>query len=59
MSKYELRTKTATLSGITHSQSLLASTSLTPPLLTRIGITGFHTLATLFYKRVFVNKSNP
>eukprot|EP00571_Detonula_confervacea_P008569 CAMPEP_0172314760 /NCGR_PEP_ID=MMETSP1058-20130122/23320_1 /TAXON_ID=83371 /ORGANISM="Detonula confervacea, Strain CCMP 353" /LENGTH=178 /DNA_ID=CAMNT_0013028707 /DNA_START=73 /DNA_END=606 /DNA_ORIENTATION=+ len=60
MSKYELRSKTHTLSGITYEQSLLASTSLTPPILQRIGGTpGFHTLATLFYKRVFADKANP
>lgn len=62
MSKYELRSKTHSLSGVTYDQSLLASssTSLTPPLLTRIGgPQGFHTLATLFYKRVFADKSNP
>uniref|UniRef100_A0A7S4IWL3 Globin family profile domain-containing protein n=1 Tax=Odontella aurita TaxID=265563 RepID=A0A7S4IWL3_9STRA len=60
MSKYEIRAKTHTLSGITHAQSLLASTSLSPPLLTRIGgPPGFHLLATLFYKRVFADKSNP
>ena len=60
MSKYELRSKTHTLSGVTYEQSLLASTSLSPPLLERIGgIDGFRTLSTLFYKRVFADKSNP
>ena len=60
MSKYELRSKTHSLSGVTYEQSLLASTSLTPTLLKRIGGTdGFLELATLFYKRVFADKSNP
>ena len=60
MSKYELRTKTAELSGVTYEQSLLASTSLTPTLLERIGgEDGFHKLATLFYQRVFADKENP
>lgn len=60
MSKYELRSKTQSLSGVTYEQSLLASTSLSPPLLDRIGgPKGFHTLSTLFYKRVFADKSNP
>ena len=60
MSKYELRSKTHSLSGVTYEQSLLASTSLSPPLLDRIGgPKGFHTLSTLFYKRVFADKSNP
>mmetsp|Transcript_38506 Transcript_38506/g.80690 ORF Transcript_38506/g.80690 Transcript_38506/m.80690 type:complete len:179 (+) Transcript_38506:100-636(+) len=60
MSKYDLRTKTQSLSGISHDQSLLASTSLNPPLLTRIGgAPGFHTLSTLFYKRVFADTDHP
>ena len=60
MSKYELRSKTFSLSDVSYEQSLLASTSLTPPLLQRIGgPSGFHTLATLFYQRVFADKSNP
>lgn len=60
MSKYELREKTATLSGVTYSQSLLATTSLTPPLLTLIGgPSGIHTLSTLFYKHVFADKAHP
>jgi len=60
MSKYELRDKTALLSGVTYEQSLLATTALTPTLLTRIGGSdGFHTLATLFYGRVFDDKENP
>ncbi|KAL7524678.1 hypothetical protein ACHAXR_000672 [Thalassiosira sp. AJA248-18] len=60
MSKYELRAKTHKLSGVTYEQSLHASTSLTPPLLDRIGgQDGIHTLATLFYKRVFADKANP
>eukprot|EP00581_Thalassiosira_minuscula_P008846 CAMPEP_0183706286 /NCGR_PEP_ID=MMETSP0737-20130205/3167_1 /TAXON_ID=385413 /ORGANISM="Thalassiosira miniscula, Strain CCMP1093" /LENGTH=180 /DNA_ID=CAMNT_0025933665 /DNA_START=37 /DNA_END=579 /DNA_ORIENTATION=+ len=60
MSKYDIRSKTHTLSGITYEQSLLATTSLTPTLYERIGGTdGFHTLATLFYARVFADKSHP
>lgn len=60
MSKYELRDKTTLLSGVTYEQSLLATTALTPPLLTRIGGSDeFHTLATLFYDRVFDDKENP
>ncbi len=60
MSKYELREKTFTLSGVSYEQSLLATTALTPPLLTRIGgPDGFHTLSTLFYDRVFGDKENP
>lgn len=56
MSKYELRDKTASLSGVTYEQSLLATTALTPPLLTRIGLAGLHELVTLFYDRVFDDK---
>ncbi|KAL7471696.1 hypothetical protein ACHAXS_011994 [Conticribra weissflogii] len=60
MSKYEIYDRTTALSGITHSQSQQALTSLDPPLLTRIGHTsGFRTLSTLFYDRVFADKSNP
>lgn len=60
MSKYELRDKTASLSGVTYEQSLLATTALTPPLLTRIGgPDGFLTLATKFYDKVFADKENP
>ena len=60
MSKYELRSQTASLSGVTYEQSLLATTALSPPLLTRIGGSdGFHTLASLFYDRVFDDKQNP
>ncbi len=60
MSKYELRDKTASLSGVTYEQSLLATTALTPPLLTRIGgPDGFLTLATSFYDKVFADKENP
>lgn len=59
MSKYDLRSKSARLSGVTYEQSLLASTSLVPPLLERIGIDGFRTLATLFYARVFADKAHP
>ncbi|KAL7443852.1 hypothetical protein ACHAXM_009003 [Skeletonema potamos] len=59
MSKYELRDKTHSLSGVSYEQSLLAS-ALTPPLLTRIGgQDGFHKLSTLFYDRVFDDKENP
>ena len=60
MSKYDLQDKTAALSGVTHAQSLLATTSLTPTLLERIGgSSGFITLSTLFYNRVFNDKANP
>jgi truncated hemoglobin YjbI len=60
MSKYELQAAAAKLSGVTHDDSLLASTSLHPPLLERIGgSNGFHTLSTLFYNRVFSDASNP
>jgi truncated hemoglobin YjbI len=60
MSKQELFAAATKLSGITHSQSLLASTALSPPLLSIIGgPTGFHTLSTLFYNRVFNDTSNP
>ena len=62
MSKYDLRSKTHSLSGVTYKQSLLASsTSLTsPPLLERIGgIHRFHTLTTLFYKQVLADKASP
>eukprot|EP01083_Nonionella_stella_P110983 325207_1 len=59
MSKYELRTKTHELSGVTYEQSLLASTALTPPLLDRIGgVGGFHKQASLFYQKVFADKDN-
>lgn len=60
MSKYELRSKTQSLSGVSYEQSLLASTSLAPTLLERIGgADGFHKLATLFYQRVFADRANP
>ena len=60
MSKHELRASAAKLSGVTYEQSLLASTALDPPLLSRIGgPSGFHTLSTLFYNKVFNDTSNP
>jgi truncated hemoglobin YjbI len=60
MSKYELRSKVHSLCGITYEQSLLASNSLTPPLLERIGgPDGMKTLSTHFYDRVFADKSHP
>ena len=60
MSKHELREAATKLSGVTYDESLLASTALTPPLLEKIGgQTGFHTLSTLFYDRVFADASNP
>jgi truncated hemoglobin YjbI len=60
MSKHELRAAATKLSGITYEQSLLASTSLDPPVLERIGGSlGFQTLSTLFYDRVFADASNP
>ncbi|KAL7529852.1 hypothetical protein ACHAWF_003136 [Thalassiosira exigua] len=60
MSKFELRSKAHSLSGVTYEQSLLASTALAPSLLERIGGSeGFRTLAELFYARVFADASNP
>ena len=60
MSKYELRSKVHSLCGISYEQSLFASTSLTPPLLERIGgPEGMKLLSTHFYNRVFADKSNP
>ena len=60
MSKHDLRTAAAKLSGVSYEQSLLASTSLNPTLLDRIGgPSGFYTLSTLFYNRVFNDNSNP
>ena len=59
MSKYELRSQTASLSGVTYEESQKWA-ALSPPLLTRIGgPTGFHTLASLFYDRGFEDKENP
>lgn len=60
MSKYDLRSKVQCLCGISYEQSLLASTSLTPPLLERIGgPDGMKTLSTHFYDRVFADKAHP
>ena len=59
MSKYELRSQTASLSGVAYEESQ-KWTTLSPPLLTRIGLkNGVHTLASLFYDRVFQDKENP
>ncbi|KAL3804074.1 hypothetical protein HJC23_006465 [Cyclotella cryptica] len=60
MSKHNLQTAAAKLSGVSYEQSLLASTSLHPTLLDRIGgPSGFYTLSTLFYNRVFNDTANP
>ena len=60
MSKYDLRSKTHSLSGVTHEQSLLASTALVPPLYERIGgVDGFFALSSLFYARVFADRAEP
>ena len=60
MSKHELRAAAAKLSGVTYEESLLASTELNPRLFERIGgQSGFHTLSTLFYNRVFADTKNP
>ena len=57
MSKYELRNKTASLSGVTYEESLIATDALTPPLLTRIGgPDGILRLARMFYDNVFKDK---
>ncbi|KAL7455261.1 hypothetical protein ACHAWC_007470 [Mediolabrus comicus] len=59
MSKYELRSQTASLSGVTYEESQ-KWTALSPPLLTRInGPNGFQILSTLFYDRVFEDEENP
>lgn len=61
MSKHDLRAAAAKLSGVTYEESLLASsTELNPSMLERIGgPSGFHTLSTLFYNRVFADASHP
>jgi len=60
MSKYDLRARSAQLSGVTYEQSLLASTALAPPLRERIGgDDGFRALATRFYDRVFADRAHP
>lgn len=60
MSKYDLRTRAHSLSGVSYDQSLLVTTSLSPPILERLGnVDGVRTLSTLFYDRVFADKDEP
>lgn len=59
MSKYELRSQTASLSGVSYEESQ-KWTVLSPPLLTRVGgPNGINTVSVLFYDRVFQDKENP
>jgi hemoglobin len=57
MSKYDLRSRAHSLSGVSYERSLLATTSLSPPILERLGgIEGVRRLSTNFYDRVFADK---
>ena len=60
MSKYELRARAHSLSGVSYDQSLLVTTALSPSILERIGgIDGVKQLSTNFYNRVFADTNEP
>jgi len=55
MSKYELQNVAYERSGVSHTDSLMA-TELRPTLFERVGEDGFHELSQKFYDRVFADK---
>jgi hemoglobin len=60
MSKYDLRSRAHALSGVSYERSLLVTTSLSPPILDRIGdVDGVRKLSTHFYDRVYADVDAP